>query len=91
MDNFANLMTVQDLDRDKLVILKMRYLERLEGEGCLYEVLFDQPEKDDEDGELTKDILDRADELVGDDVVFHEFDGQVFSPSDFDLTLEPTL
>jgi len=91
MDNFENLMTVQDLDRVKLIILKRRYLEHLECEGCLYEVLFDQPEKDDEDGELTEDILDRADELVSDDVVFHEFDGQVFSPSDFDLTLEPTL
>ena len=82
MDNFENLMTVQDLDRVKLIVLKRRYLEHLE---C------DQPEKDDEDGELTEDILDRADELVSDDVVFHEFDGQVFSPSDFDLTLEPTL
>ena len=72
------------MDRDKLVILKKRYLEHIEGEGCLYEVLFDRPDKDEEDGELTEDILDRADELVSDDVVFHEFDGRVFSPSDFD-------
>lgn len=91
MDDFANLMTVQDLDRDKLVILKKRYLERLEGEGCLYEVLFDQPERDEAEEGLTEDILSRADEIVGDDVVYHEYDGQVFSPSDFDLTLEPTL
>ena len=61
------------MDRDKLIILKKRCLEHLEGEGCLYEVLFDLPDKDEEDGGLTEDILDGADKLVGEKQAFvHE-------------------
>jgi hypothetical protein len=75
--------TVHDLTEMQLTVLKRRYMSHLEDEGCFYEVLFNQSEKDESDEEIPQDFYDRANEIVPDDVVFEEFANDVFTDADF--------
>ena len=59
---------------NKMRELKIRYLDILQTEGCLNEVLFDKSEwDDDEDRDIDYYGEDRFLEIVPDDVVFHQF------------------
>lgn len=59
--------------------LKVRYLEMLQGEGCLNEVLFDKPEWDEDDGHM---IADHGEErlvaMVPSDVISRQWEGDPF-------------
>lgn len=73
-------MDVRDLSREQLVELKQRYLMMLADEGTFAEVLdvdYDAPSYMD---------LEKADEIVPDDVVFRNFEGSYFVPDDFFCT-----
>jgi hypothetical protein len=77
------MKTVRELNRDQLVELKQNYLTRLDEEGTLNEVLYNDP--DDESG-LSQGELANADNLVPDDVVFNEYEGTMFHNDDFFCT-----
>ena len=74
------MMTIHELNREQLVELKEQYLSRLDDEGTLNEVLYDNP---DDDRGLSYGELANADSLVPDDVIFHEYEGTMFSEDDF--------
>lgn len=72
-----------ELTRGEITELKRRYLEQLDAEGCLNEVLFDRPADDDDpDKCLTDEMLDRADALVPDDVVENNYGDREFGDAD---------
>ena len=77
------MKTVHDLAREQLIELKQRYLTRLDEEGTLNEVLYNDP--DDERG-LSQGELEDADNLVPDDVIFNEYEGTMFYNDDFFCT-----
>ena len=73
-------MTVHELSRDQLVELKQNYLSELADEGSYAEVMdcdYDEPSYWD---------LAYADEIVPDDVIFHEYEGISFVTDDFFCT-----
>lgn len=78
--------TYDELTRDELIELKHLYLDQLETEGRLNEVLFNRP-ADDEDPDkcLTEEMLGRADELVPDDVIEHNYGDREFGDAGEDL------
>lgn len=73
-------MTVKELTRDQLIELKRDYLIKLDNEGTLNEVLYNDSEC--KDG-LSLDEYANADELITDDIILNEYDGYVFSEDDF--------
>lgn len=81
-------MTVIELSRDQLIQLKQTYLTKLDEEGTLNEVLYNDP--DDETG-LTYDELANADSLVPDEIIFNEYAGYEFVPEDFSIANPDTL
>jgi len=71
-------MDVTELTRDQLAELKQAYLIELDDEGTLKEIAgMDCVSWGD---------LANADEIVPDDVVFHHYDGVLFSEDDFSCT-----
>ena len=73
-------MDVLELSRDQLIELKQNYLTQLADEGSYAEVL-DVDYNEPSYGDLTN-----ADEIVPDDVIFHEYEGIDFVPDDFFCT-----
>ena len=73
-------MDVHDLSSEQMLELKQHYLEQLASEGSFAEVMdcdYNEPSYYD---------LANANEIVPDDVVFHEYDGIKFVPDDFFCT-----
>ena len=75
-------MNVHELTRDQMIQLKQAYLTKLDEEGTLNDVLYNDP--DDETG-LTYDELANADTLIPDAIVYNEYAGYEFVPEDFSL------
>ena len=71
-------MDVTELTRDQLAELKQSYLIELDDEGTLKEIA-------DMDCVSWGDLAN-ADEIVPDYVVFHHYDGVLFSEDDFSCT-----
>lgn len=70
-------MTLQELSKDQLIELKIRYLYELVNEGTFAEVMgvdYDEPSYGD---------LANADEIVPDDVIEREYEGTWFVEEDF--------
>lgn len=70
-------MNVQDLNREQLTFLKQAYMTQLADEGTfaeMFDVDYDEPSWED---------LERADELVPDDVIFDHYEGTEFVEEDF--------
>lgn len=75
-------MNVHELTRDQMIELKQAYLVKLDEEGTLNEVLYNDP--DDKTG-LTYDELADADTLIPDAIVYNEYAGYEFVPEDFSV------
>ena len=73
-------MTTHDLNRDQMIQLKQAYLTRLDEEGTLNEVLYNDP---DDDRPLSQGELAKADELVPDEVIHNNYAGTCFVEEDF--------
>lgn len=73
-------MTVQELNREQLIQLKQAYLSKLDDEGTLNEVLYNDPDNDEG---LSYGELANADTLIPDEVVFNEYRGIHFTEDDF--------
>ena len=70
-------MTLQDLSKDQIIELKIRYLYELVNEGTFAEVMgvdYDEPSYGD---------LANADEIVPDDVIEKEYGDTFFVEEDF--------
>ncbi len=70
-------MYVTELTRDQLIELKQQYLVRLADEGTFSEVL-----NTDHDAPSYEELA-AADEIVPDDVIYHEEEGTCFVNDDF--------
>ena len=81
-------MNVHELTRDQMIQLKQAYLTKLDEEGTLNEVLYNDP---NELTGLTYDELANADTLVPDAIVYNEYAGYEFVPEDFSLANPDTL
>ena len=75
-------MNVHELTFDQIIELKQAYLTKLDEEGTLNYVLYNDP--CDETG-LTYDELANADSLVPDEIVFNEYADDEFVPEDFSV------
>lgn len=75
--NTKDSMDVTELSREQLVELKQNYLERLADEGTFAEVV-----GRDYDSPAYYDVA-FADDIVPDDVIFHEYEHVSFVPDDF--------
>lgn len=73
-------MTTYELNREQMIQLKQDYLCRLDEEGTLNEVLYDDP---DDTRHLSQGELAKADELVPDDVIHDNYAGTYFTEDDF--------
>lgn len=73
-------MTTHDLNRDQMIQLKQAYLTRLDEEGTLNEVLYNDP---DDTRPLSQGELANADELVPDEVIHDNYAGTCFTEDDF--------
>lgn len=59
--------------------LKARYLDMLQDEGCLNEILFDRPDLDESDGHDIDDYgAERLIAMVPDDVIFDHCGNEVY-------------
>jgi len=77
------IMSVDELNPRQLRELKRRYLDVLSDEGILYEVLFDEPEKDDDADGVPAGFYDDIDNIVDDALVFGHYRDYAFTDDDF--------
>ena len=79
------MKTVFDLNDQEMRKLKLRYLDQLQSEGCLNEVVFDHPEWDDSEEEYTLEHYDaeRLIDMLPDDVIIRQWEGYWFCEEDF--------
>ena len=78
------MKTVLELNDQKMRKLKLRYLMMLEDEGCLNEVIFGHPEWDDsEEYTLEHYDVERLLDIVPDDVIVRQWEGDWFCEEDF--------
>ena len=75
-------MNVHELTRDQMIELKQAYLVKLDEEGTLNDVLYNDP---DDDTGLAYDELANADSLIPDATVYNEYAGYEFVPEDFSV------
>ena len=73
-------MTTHELTRDQMVSLKQAYLCKLDEEGTLNEVLYNDP---DDDRGLSMAELADADSLVPDEIIHDNYAGVEFTEDDF--------
>ncbi len=68
----------------KRIELKIRYLDMLQCEGCMNEVLFDKPEWDNMDGHDIMDYdIEKLIALIPDDVIFRQWGCECFTEEGF--------
>lgn len=78
------MKTISDLTDFEMRELKIRYLEMLESEGCLNEVVFGLSEWDDDDEHtLQRYRVDQLIDMIPDDVIVSQWEGECFSKEDF--------
>ena len=75
-------MNVHELTRDQMIELKQAYLVKLDEEGTLNAVLYNDP---DDDTGLAYDELANADTLIPDAIIYNEYAGYEFVPEDFSI------
>ena len=72
-------MAVQELNREQLQQLKIRYIGELADEGIFGEIVYGNPSIT----EPSYDDYANVDELIPDDVIVEHFDGVEFVADDF--------
>ena len=79
------MKSVLELDDTRMRKLKFRYLEMLQNEGCLNEVVFGCPEWDDSEDEYTIEChgADRLVDMIPDDVIVRQWEGRWLCEEDF--------